>query len=82
MSILTWEYTMRTNQMIEQMRLDFIADTFAKARIAGDKYYRQGYDNGEYVALIKELDKYGADPDEVFDTDWELREKYIDREWR
>ena len=80
MSILTWEYTMRTNQMIEQMRLDFITDTFAKARIAGDRYYRQGYDNGEYVALIKELDKYGADPDEVFDMDWELREKYIDKE--
>ncbi len=64
---------LRTAYMMEQMKINAIADTFEKFKSAARNYYTQGYDNGETVKLIKELQELGADMDVVYDTDFEIR---------
>lgn len=66
---------MRTNYMIEQMRINAINETFEQWKEATRKYYEQGYDNGETTRLYKELERLGMDMDVVFDTDYEIREE-------
>lgn len=65
---------MKTEAMMEQMRRDAIDQTFEQFKAAARRYYTQGYDNGESVALIHELENLGANMDVVFDADLEIRD--------
>jgi len=65
---------LRTNYMMEQMRLNAFEDTMKKWKGALMHYYTQGYDNGETTKLYNELIEFGADPDELFDIDLEIRD--------
>ena len=65
---------MRTHYMIEQMRIDALESTMKKWKGALAHYYTQGYDNGDTTKLYNELIKLGADPDELFDIDFEIHD--------
>jgi len=66
--------TVRTNYIIEQIRLNALQDTMKKWKGALMHYYTQGYDNGESTKLYNELIKFGADPEKLFDIDFDIRE--------
>ena len=66
---------MKTEAMMEQMRRDAIDYTIEQFKEASRRYYTQGYDNGEAVALIKELEKLGANMEVVFDIDLSIRDE-------
>ena len=66
---------LKTEAMMEQMRRDAIDHTFEQFKEASWRYYTQGYDNGEAVALIKELERLGANMEVVFDTDLSIRDE-------
>ena len=68
------QMTLKTNYMMEQLRLNALEDTLKKWKGALMHYYTQGYDNGETTKLYNELIKFGADPDELFDIDFEIRD--------
>ena len=65
---------MKTHYMMEQMRLNALEDTLKKWKGALMHYYIQGHDNGDTTKLYNELIKFGADPDELFDIDFEIRD--------
>ncbi len=67
-----------TKAKMEQMRRNAIDDTFAKFKEASRRYYTQGYDNGETVALVKELEALGANMEMVFDEDLAIRDEVCD----
>lgn len=69
------ELMMRSEAIMEQIRIDAIEYTFEQFKEAARRYYTQGYDNGEAVALIKELEKLGANMEIVFDTDLSIRDE-------
>lgn len=66
---------MKTEAMMEQMRRDAIDQTLEQFKEASRRYYTQGYDNGEAVALIKELEKMGANMEVVVDIDLSIRDE-------
>lgn len=66
---------MKTEAMMEQIRINAIEYTYEKFKAAARRYYTQGYDNGESVALIKELEELGANMEVVFDTDLSIRDE-------
>lgn len=70
------EMTMKTNWMMEMMRQNAIVNTIEKFKAACHSYYKNGYDNGETVQLVKELEKLGLDIDEIADIESEIRELY------
>lgn len=66
---------LKSEAIMEQIRIDAIEHTFEQFKEASRRYYTQGYDNGKAVALIKELEKLGANMEYVFDTDLSIREE-------
>ena len=66
---------MKTEAMMEQIQVNAIEDTFEKFKEASRRYYTQGYDNGEAVSLIKQLEQLGANMEVVFDTDLNIRDE-------
>ena len=66
---------MKSEAIMEQIRINAIEHTFEQFKEASRRYYTQGYDNGEAVALIKELEKLGANMEVVFETDLNIREE-------
>ena len=70
---------MRTNYMIEQIRINAINETFEQWKEATRRYYEHGYDNGETTKLYRELEKLGMDMEVVFDTDYEIREEVFNK---
>ena len=66
---------MKSGAIMEQIRINAIEDTFEKFKEAARRYYTQGYDSGESVALIKELEQLGANMEVVFDTDLSIRDE-------
>lgn len=66
---------MKTEAMMEQMRRDTIDYTLEQFKDASRRYYTRGYDNGEAVALIKELEAMGANMEVVFDLDLSIRDE-------
>ena len=65
---------MRTAYMMEVIRQEAIEETLEKWKVALKNYYTIGYDNGESVKLYKELERLGADTEQLFDIDFEIRE--------
>jgi hypothetical protein len=66
---------MRTQYITEQLRRNAIDETLEQFKTAARAYYTNGYDNGETVKLIKELESLGADMDVVYDIDYNIREE-------
>lgn len=66
---------LRTEYMMEQMRIDAIEDTLKKWKEALKKYYEVGYDNGETTRLYKELEKLGADAEKLVEIDLSIRDE-------
>jgi hypothetical protein len=65
---------MKTEYMMEQMRIDAINDTFEKFKEA-DKHYYETSEGGEIVTkLFKELEELGADMVFVIETDLQIRD--------
>lgn len=65
----------RTNYMIEMIRRSAIDETVEQFKAAATKYYTDGYDNGETVKLIHELESLGVDSSVIFDIEWDIREQ-------
>ena len=65
----------RTNYMMESIRRSAIDETLKQFKTAATKYYTDGYDNGETVKLIHELESFGVDSGVIFDIEWEIREQ-------
>ena len=70
------QMALRTNYMMEQMRIDAINDSMKKWKEALHTYYSQGYDQRQTTKFYNELVRLGVDPDELFDIDFEIREQY------
>lgn len=68
---------MKTDYMMEQIRLQAVEHTIEEFKKAAYRYYRQGYDNGETVALIKELKELGADDEYVTDLDLSIMDEVM-----
>lgn len=66
---------MRTRAIEERLRCNAIDETLKQFESAARAYYTNGYDNGETVRLIKELESLGANMDVVFDIDYNIREE-------
>ncbi|MCM1102039.1 MAG: hypothetical protein NC398_11715 [Acetatifactor muris] len=66
---------LRTEYMMEQIRIDAIEDTLRKWKEALKKYYEVGYDNGETTRLYKELEKLGADTEKLIEIDLSIRDE-------
>ena len=69
--------SLKTNAMMEQIRLNAINYTIEQFKEAARNYYTNGYDNGETVKLIHELEELGVDDDYIFDLDWNIREECV-----
>lgn len=67
----------KTAYMMEEMRRSAIDTTVEQFKAAARRYYERGYDDGETVRLIHELEELGVDPDVIFDMDWEIREEVL-----
>lgn len=67
---------MKTEWMIEEMRRRAIDETMKQFVSAAHTYYSQGYDNGETVKLIHQLEDLGVDPEVIFDIDFAIRESH------
>ncbi len=66
---------MRTEYMMEQMRINAINDTFEKWKKAVRSYYVNGYDDGETTRLYKELEELGANMEYVIESDLQIRDE-------
>lgn len=66
---------MRTEYMVESIRLDAIRSTLDDWTKAAENYYRAGYDHGETARLYRELEDLGADMDAIFALDLEIRDR-------
>lgn len=72
---------MRTEYMMAVIREQAVEDTLKKFKAAAEAYYRNGYDNGETVKLVHELERLGVDPEYVFELDFDIRDR-VAREQR
>lgn len=70
---------MKTEYMMEQIRRNAIDGTFEKYKEACRRYHTQGYDNGETVAFIKELERLGANMEAVTDAELEIMDEVYGR---
>ena len=66
---------MRTEWMMEQMRLNAIDVTVEKFMEAARRYYETSEGGREVTALIHELEALGMDPEEVIDLDLGIRDE-------
>lgn len=67
---------MKTNYIIEQIRMDAIDATLSEFESACHNYYKNGYDNGESACLVKELMDLGVDLDYITDIEFSIRDLY------
>ena len=67
--------SVRTAAMMEAIRMRAEADAWDRFDAAARNYYRQGYDSGELVAVIRELESYGADTEDILDRELAIREE-------
>lgn len=66
---------MKTEYMMEQMRIDAINDTFEKFKEV-DRHYYKTSEGGEIVTkLFKELEELGANMEFVVETDLQIRDE-------
>jgi len=68
---------MKTEWMMQELQRQAIAETLPKWEEAIRTYYRQGYDNGESVKLYKDLESMGADPEDLINREFEIREEIL-----
>lgn len=66
---------MKTEFIMEQIRINAIEDTFEKWKAAVRRYYEIGYDNGETTKLYKELENLGANMEVLIETDLKIRDE-------
>ena len=66
---------MKTECMMEQIRRNAIDTTIEEFKEAVKRYYTNGYDNGETIKLVKELEELGVYMEVIFDIDWNIREE-------
>lgn len=66
---------MKTECMMEQIRRNAIDATIKEFKQAAKRYYTDGYDNGETIKLVKELEELGVYMEVIFDIDWNIREE-------
>ena len=65
---------MKTEYMMEQMRISAINETFEKFKEA-DQHYYETSEGGDIVTnLIKELQELGANMEYVIETDLQIRD--------
>lgn len=67
---------MRTAYMMEAIRQNVIEETMKQFKAAAHHYYSVGYDSGELVKAIKDLEGLGVDMDEIIDIEFSIREQY------
>lgn len=66
---------MRTDYMIEQIRIRAIEDTFEKFKEADRKYYQTSEGGDNVTKLYKELEELGANMEKVIDADLQIRDE-------
>lgn len=69
------EIIVRNRMMMEQMRLKAVGTTYRRFCEAAREYYQKGYDSGELAVLVRELYELGADPEELLETELDIREE-------
>ena len=67
--------SMRTNWMMEQIRINAIESTFEAFKKATRHYYETCEGGAEVTRLIHELEELGANMEVVIDTDLEIRDE-------
>lgn len=66
---------MKTDYMMEQMRINAINDTFEKFKEAARHYYETSEGGKEVTKLINELEELGANMEYVIVTDLQIRDE-------
>ena len=66
---------MTTEQIMEQIKVDALNDTFEKFKKATKHYYKTSENGNEVTKLYKELEKLGANMEYVIETDLQIRDK-------
>jgi hypothetical protein len=66
---------MKTEYMMEQMRINAINDTFEKFKEAARHYYETSEGGKEVTKLINELEELGANMEYVIVTDLQIRDE-------
>ena len=66
---------MKTEYMMEQIRQNAIDHTVEQFKVAARHYYETCEGGAELTKLIKELEKLGANMDEVLDLDLSIRDE-------
>lgn len=66
---------MKTECMMEQMRINAINDTFEKFKEADRHYYKTSEGGKEVTKLIKELEELGANMEYITETDLQIRDE-------
>lgn len=66
---------LKTNYMIEQMRLNAIDCTIDQFKEAARHYYQTSEGGQEVTKLIHELEELGVEMDEIIDIDLEIRDE-------
>lgn len=64
---------MKTEYIMEQIRIQSIEDTFEKFKEADRHYYRTSEGGADVTRLIKELENMGANMEVIIDTDLTIR---------
>lgn len=65
----------KTQWMTDQLRQKAIESTIERFKEAARIYYRQGYDNGESSALVRELMELGVELDYITDIEFAIRDE-------
>lgn len=69
------QVALRTNYMMEQIRLKAIETTWKQFKEADRRYYETCEGGQEVTKLIHELQGYGVDLDEIADVDLAIRDE-------
>lgn len=68
---------MMVDYITEEIRQRAIDDLVEKFKVAARKYYTDGYDSGETVNLIKQLEDLGVGMDVIIDMDFDIRDEVL-----
>ena len=66
---------MKTEYMMEQIRINAINDTFEKFKEATRHYYETSEGGKDVTKLIKELEELGANMEYVIEVDLQIRDE-------
>lgn len=69
------EMKMKTEYMMEQMRINAINDTLEKFKEVAKHYYETSEGGKEVTKLIKELEELGANMEYVTEIDLQIRDE-------